>query len=343
MSKKTTAYKNKRREIIKATNEPNFINTHIGINHDSHLYERHVYPTTTEHIDRVLDRTALKPTLNSTAFESAEKMQMLVRKCIQSDDNLDTMTNWLLSDSKRELQLTYRDDDVIMGTVINVNPKNHKIAEYEAKQITARFAKNPDAPNGFAVVTAFTQCTNESKPTMRDITPDMKATKAYQNASMIEKTFYDVVSNPNYDPEKMSVELEGAKNKPDTVKLSYIDEENPVYTHEFVLGAKKSLFYTRMSTDNLKKPIKTDMISKQDKNNKISGFHNPEGIADVYKKMPYFGSMMEYSFKQLNHNIRKDYKQRTKMHKKQHTHTKRILPDVSVKTIEEQEQDIQFT
>lgn len=41
--------------------------------------------------------------------------------------------------------------------------------------------------------------------------------------------------------------------------LSKQDNENPVCIHEFELGAKKSLFHTRMSTNNFKKPIKTDI------------------------------------------------------------------------------------
>lgn len=291
-------------ELNNIAKKPDLVDCRLG--RDSHLYARHVDATTTDHIERVLDTTAEKPTINSTSFESKEKMQELVSKCIRDSENKMAMAKWLLSDSKRELSLTYRSKNEKTGTGIAVDPRSKKIAEYETNEMTVRFAKDDTAKGGFVVVTAFPQLTANAIPTKRDITPDMHATKAYQKGNPVDKTFYDIVSHPDYDPNKVSIGIAGSSSDHHTIYLSHVDEKDPAYTHRLSLNPKKTLFSTHMSVDQARKPVKTDFIKEHNFGNQISRFHRPEDMADVYKKMPYFGALMEYSYNRLDQNVKDD-------------------------------------
>lgn len=291
-------------ELNNIAKKPDLVDCRLG--RDSHLYARHVDATTTDHIERVLDTTAEKPTINSTSFESKEKMQELVSKCMLNNENKLEMAKWLLSDSKRELSLTYRSKNEKTGTGIAVDPRSKKIAEYETNEMTVRFAKDDTAKGGFVVVTAFPQLTAKAIPTKRDITPDMHATKAYQKGNPVDKTFYDIVSHPDYDPNKVSIGIAGSSSDHHTIYLSHVDEKDPAYTHRLSLNPKKTLFSTHMSVDTSRKPVKTEFIKEHNFGNQISRFHRPEDMADVYKKMPYFGAIMEYGYTKLDQNVKDD-------------------------------------
>lgn len=301
--------KKQRQKLIRTITRPDFIESHVGTEGCSHLYERHVNVPTANHIDRILDTEAKKPTLNSTSFESEQKAQELIRKCIRNDNNLNQMVDWLMSDDKYELSLRLDTKEVLgetAGTGVSVDPRTKKITEYEANEMVVRIAKNPDAEDGFVLVTAFPQITKDATPTMRDITPDMQQTNAYAKGNPLDKTFYDIVSNPNYDPKRVKIEFKGPPEDHHTVVLSHVDENNPTQTHTFSLHPRRSLFHTHLSVDPAKKAIPTDMIGRNDRDNKVSRFHNPRGMSDIYKKMPYFGSIMEYGFKRLETNIAND-------------------------------------
>lgn len=294
----------KQKELANIAKKPDVVDCRM--NEQCHLYDRHVNPTTTDHIERVLDTTADKPTINSSSFESEESMKKLVAACMLEPNNRLEMAKWLLSDTKREISLSYKNPNGKTGTGIAVDPRSKKIAEYETSEMTVRFAKDDATKGGFVIVTAFPQINERSTPTKRDITPDMHATKAYQKGNPVDKTFYDIVSHPDYDPNKVSIGIAGSSSDHHTIYLSHVDEKDPAYTHRLSLNPKKTLFSTHMSVDTSRRPVKTEFIKEHNFGNQISRFHRPEDMADVYKKMPYFGAIMEYGYTRLDQNVKDD-------------------------------------
>lgn len=310
--------KHKLRQTLKSDK---FIEKHS--NESTHLSDRHIDVPTANHIDRVLDTKTDKPTLLSTSFESEKQMIKLVKETLKDENNLHELAKWLLSDTKKELQITehYKDQQTT-GKGIQVNPQTRKIAEYDTRSLTIRIAKNSTMPDGFAIVTAFPLLDKHATPTNRDLSNDMQQTNAYQNANPIDKTLYDLVCRPDFDTETFSVGTAGPGNNHHTLYLSQQDPNENGFTHRFSFNAKKCLFTTYKTMDPTRTPVQSDFISDKDKFNAISKYHNPQGMLEVYQQLPELGVLIEHGYNQLQQHIKDDpeyrkqvYKQKTKTEK----------------------------
>lgn len=184
----------------KKDNTENFVNNHLPKN--THLRKRHLDLDDHGHTRRITDK---KQTRNSSCFYSEEILQSEIENCIKDKNNQELLSDWLSSDEQR-LDLIYENGTHTIGQGITMNPKTKRLTEYRTRTTLVSLKKDPNMPDGFAIVTAFPVLTKTKTPTGRDISHPIRKTELYEKASPIKKIALEIANSPRFDPNTMNIQ-----------------------------------------------------------------------------------------------------------------------------------------
>lgn len=129
-------------------NDATFINRHLIPN--TPLRSQHLNMTDIGHARKVADT---ERTYQSSNFDSEEILQTSIYRCLCNEKNINKLIKWLQSD-KQELNLT-NGTMMYIGKGIAINKNTKRLTEYFTGTTSVRLMKNPNMPDGFAIITAF--------------------------------------------------------------------------------------------------------------------------------------------------------------------------------------------
>lgn len=208
--------------IARITNQ----NTHIN---------RHQNQSNKELIARIinhnLNSAPIKRKLCVSSFNSDCDINQQIKNGLM--DNADVIADWLLSDEKQFLDLTYEAIDENGNPITIGRGFTPTLKEKTTTDITLILNKNKDCVDGFAIRTAYPDIqTNHSKET--GFTADLSLSETYQNATKNKKVFLQSVCT-SYNPEIRYSE------KRDTIVYKINDTDNKLQ-HTITFENNKWIF-----------------------------------------------------------------------------------------------------
>ena len=167
-------------------------NTHIN---------RHQDQSNKELIERIinhnLNSAPIKRKLCVSSFNSDCDINQQIKNGLM--DNADVIADWLLSDEKQFLDLTYEAIDENGDPITIGRGFTPTLKEKTTTDITLILNKNRDCVDGFAIRTAYPDIQTDHS-TETGFTIDLSLSETYQNATKIKKVFLQSVC-ASYNPE----------------------------------------------------------------------------------------------------------------------------------------------